>query len=65
MNYTLTQTVHSGIVFYGLKYSVDGVEKRIDDISTDKKSVAELCVKLTRGKVTEITLLDIIQDFME
>ena len=65
MDFTVTQTIHSGIAFYGIKYVCDGVEKRLDDISTDKNAVTELCVKLKRGKVTEITLMDIIQDFME
>lgn len=61
MKYNLTATKHGEHIFYGIKSKSIAV----DDISTDRKAMLELCKKLERGMVTETTVMDIIEDFME
>lgn len=65
MKYQLTETNHQGHIFYGIHFICGDREGRIDDISTDKAAVENLCESLEKGEVTETTLLDIIYDFME
>ena len=61
MKYNLTAIKHGEHIFYGIKSK----SIAINDISTDRKAMLELCKKLERGMVTETTVMDIIEDFME
>lgn len=61
MKYNLTATKHKEHVFYGIKSK----NIAVDDISTDREAILELCKKLEHGMVTETTIMDIIEDFME
>lgn len=64
MSYTLTQTEHSSITFYGIKYEGEDGTLYVPDICSDRQSLALLCEKLSKGDVTLVTLMDIIQDFI-
>ena len=61
MKFELTTTIHNNCVFYGIRMN----NLEINDISSDKDAVRCFCERLERGKVTETTLYDLIQDFME
>ncbi len=65
MKCTTTKTDNNGIVFYGMICECGNDTLRIDDITTNEKSITELCRKIERGNVTMVTVMDIINDFME
>ena len=65
MKCTTTKTEYDGIAFYGVicDYGMERIQ--IKDITTNEKSLKELCRKIEKGNVTPVTLMDIINDFME
>ena len=64
MECTLTKTNHGRITFYGVSCKLRDTTICFDDLSSDISAVKELCDRLERGEITEITLFDIIDDFM-
>ena len=64
MNCFITEIKHKNCVFYGIRCELEGKSICFDDMSGDESAVRQLRCDLHGSDVTETTLYDIVDDFM-
>ena len=64
MEFTVTKTNHDNAVFYGIDCKFENKTYSFIELTTDKTAIDNLRLNLENGKVSEITLYDIIDDFI-
>lgn len=63
--YEILETVSDGIFRYGIRISWRGETEEIADITTGRGEVLAFLELLRRGKVTPVSLRDVVEDWLE
>lgn len=64
-SYKISASFIDGIAHYGIEVIYGDEQRLIEDLSTRRAEVKMLCHQLWRGKVSPVTLQDVVEDWLE